>query len=163
MSRNFRFSHQIPCHLKHRYRLIRHLLLPQYSLLSTPSFKRLISPTPTLHSHSLSREAPGACTAFTWTSWANQHTRDPASLGVSVLLANWTGQTGENYSIAAKNELNYLLNTAPKTSDGAISHRSENVQLWCVQLSLYLVVVSNVCLTGAILFTWSRLFWPIMA
>ncbi|KAJ7577833.1 glycoside hydrolase family 105 protein [Mycena floridula] len=55
---------------------------------------------------------------------------DPASIGIAVLLANWTGQTDENYSNAAQAQLDYLLNVVPRTSDGAISHRAEEVQLW---------------------------------
>lgn len=55
---------------------------------------------------------------------------DPASVGNAVLLANWTNQSGAQFGAAAQNELNYLLFKAPKTSDGAISHRSDQVQLW---------------------------------
>ncbi|KAJ7774595.1 Six-hairpin glycosidase-like protein [Mycena maculata] len=58
---------------------------------------------------------------------------DPASIGVAVLLANWTGlgaADGLNYSAAAQDQLDYLLNVVPHTSDGAISHRVAQVQLW---------------------------------
>ncbi|PIL32528.1 hypothetical protein GSI_05231 [Ganoderma sinense ZZ0214-1] len=58
---------------------------------------------------------------------------DPASIGVAVLLANWTGQgssDGLDYAGAAQAQLNYLLEKVPRSSDGAISHRIENVQLW---------------------------------
>lgn len=57
---------------------------------------------------------------------------DPASIGVSVLLANWTGQDGGqiNYGGAAKDQLDFLLQKVPRTSDGAISHRVSMVQLW---------------------------------
>ncbi|KAJ7452399.1 Six-hairpin glycosidase-like protein [Mycena galericulata] len=58
---------------------------------------------------------------------------DPASIGVAVLLANWTGQgaaDGLNYAAAAQNQLDYLFNDVPHTSDGAISHRVAQVQLW---------------------------------
>lgn len=58
---------------------------------------------------------------------------DPASLGVAVLLANWTGLSssdGLDYAGAAQDQLNYLLNEVPRTSDGAISHRVSQVQLW---------------------------------
>ena len=60
-------------------------------------------------------------------------TADPASLGTAVLLANWTGQgqkDGLNYAGAATDQLNYLFDIAPRTSDGAISHRIDQVQLW---------------------------------
>ncbi|KAH0835728.1 Six-hairpin glycosidase-like protein [Lanmaoa asiatica] len=58
---------------------------------------------------------------------------DPASIGVAVLLANWTGQgtlDGLDYSGAAQDQLEFLFQIAPKTQDGAISHRMDQVQLW---------------------------------
>ncbi|KAI0052773.1 hypothetical protein FA95DRAFT_1553040 [Auriscalpium vulgare] len=56
---------------------------------------------------------------------------DPASLGAAVLLANWTGLGGEDYAGAAQRQLEYLFGSAvPKTSDGAISHRVSQLQLW---------------------------------
>lgn len=60
---------------------------------------------------------------------------DPASLGVAVLLANWTkasrpDEAGNNYNTPLRQQINYLINDAPRTDDGAISHRSERVQLW---------------------------------
>ena len=63
---------------------------------------------------------------------------DPASIGVCVLIANWTGQdAGQvDYAGAATDQLNYLLQDVPRTSDGAISHRVSQVQLWCVFLHL---------------------------
>jgi hypothetical protein len=66
---------------------------------------------------------------------------DPASIGVAVVLANWTGQgsDGLNYSVAASNQFEYLLTSAPKTGDGAISHRNEQVQLWYVHRSFFII------------------------
>ncbi|KAH9924009.1 Six-hairpin glycosidase-like protein [Fomitopsis serialis] len=75
---------------------------------------------------------------------------DPASLGVAILLANWTGAPdpeldrplnassphgvsfgrGVTYARAAAEQLEYLLTVVPRTDDGAISHRVEQVQLW---------------------------------
>ncbi|KAH8830616.1 Six-hairpin glycosidase [Flagelloscypha sp. PMI_526] len=57
---------------------------------------------------------------------------DPASLGSSVLFANWTrtDKHDESYDAAAKGQLDYLLNDAPRSPSGAISHRVEQVQLW---------------------------------
>ncbi|KAF9265957.1 hypothetical protein L218DRAFT_1019001 [Marasmius fiardii PR-910] len=61
---------------------------------------------------------------------------DPASIGPAVLLAAWTNSqnqdgSGLNYTAAAKSQLEYLYSSAvPKTSDGAISHRVPEVQLW---------------------------------
>ena len=59
---------------------------------------------------------------------------DPASIGVAVLIANWTRLGGEDYAGAATAQLEYLFGPAvPKTNDGAISHRIEQVQLWYVK------------------------------
>ncbi|KIJ70445.1 hypothetical protein HYDPIDRAFT_122268 [Hydnomerulius pinastri MD-312] len=57
---------------------------------------------------------------------------DPASIGVAVLLANWTrNDTSDwSYGTAAYQELQYLLDYAPRTDTGAISHRTDQVQLW---------------------------------
>lgn len=58
---------------------------------------------------------------------------DPASIGVAVLLANWTGLgglDGLDYAGAATSQLEYLFEVVPRTSDGAISHRVAQVQLW---------------------------------
>ncbi|KAG5348301.1 hypothetical protein C0989_010723, partial [Termitomyces sp. Mn162] len=54
---------------------------------------------------------------------------DPASIGFAVLIANWTGQGGEDYAGAAKDQLDFLEFSVPRTSDGAISHRVNQVQL----------------------------------
>lgn len=58
---------------------------------------------------------------------------DPASIGVAVLIANWTGQgNGQvDYSDRARQQVDYLFSSAvPKTADGAISHRVDSLQLW---------------------------------
>ncbi|KAJ3998634.1 Six-hairpin glycosidase [Lentinula boryana] len=55
---------------------------------------------------------------------------DPASIGVAVLLANWTDSSDISYASAASEQLDYLLNVAPRTDSGAISQRSDQVQLW---------------------------------
>ena len=56
---------------------------------------------------------------------------DPASIGVAVLIANWTNLSGEDYATAATAQIQYLFGPAvPKTQDGAISHRVSEVALW---------------------------------
>ncbi|TFK43267.1 Six-hairpin glycosidase-like protein [Crucibulum laeve] len=57
---------------------------------------------------------------------------DPASIGVSVLLANWTRPdlTNTAYAQAAGDQLKYLLGSTPRSDAGAISHRASEVQLW---------------------------------
>ncbi|KAJ3759499.1 Six-hairpin glycosidase-like protein [Lentinula raphanica] len=62
---------------------------------------------------------------------ADDSAADPASIGPAVLLANWTNQgDGVDYAGAALDQLNFLYEKVPKTSDGAISHRTGEVQLW---------------------------------
>lgn len=56
---------------------------------------------------------------------------DPASLGVAfILAAESLGSTA--YATAVEEEVDYLLNTVKRTTDGAISMRpnEEAVQLW---------------------------------
>jgi len=57
---------------------------------------------------------------------------DPASIGVAVLLANWTRPdlSTDVFWKAASGQLDYLLHQAPKSTEGAISHRVDQVQLW---------------------------------
>jgi hypothetical protein len=57
---------------------------------------------------------------------------DPPSIGVAVILANWTDRQasdGQNYAQAIQNQFSYLY-TVPRSSDGAISHRDDQLQLW---------------------------------
>lgn len=53
-------------------------------------------------------------------------------LGVAVLLANWTRSNLQDPRFArdARSQLAYLTDIAPRTWDGAISHRASQVQLW---------------------------------
>lgn len=57
-------------------------------------------------------------------------TRVAIGIGVAVLLANYTGTSGADFAGAAQSQLDYLLYTAPRSDQGAISHRSDQVQLW---------------------------------
>lgn len=66
---------------------------------------------------------------------------DPASVGIAMLLANWTNldSNDDQYERAARNQYNYLFSdSVPKTGQGAISHRLEEAQLW------YAIVFSDV-------------------
>ena len=61
---------------------------------------------------------------------------DPASIGVASIIADWTGQSTDevNFGEAAQAQMDFLWSSqVPKTADGAISHRREEVQLWCVR------------------------------
>jgi hypothetical protein len=52
-------------------------------------------------------------------------------LGVAVLLANWSrADPNINFAQAATDQLNFLLKDVPRTSDGVISQRDTEVQLW---------------------------------
>ncbi|KAI0253057.1 Six-hairpin glycosidase [Lactifluus subvellereus] len=57
---------------------------------------------------------------------------DPASIGVSVLLRNWTlpDHNDTCFAKAASEQLEYLLHAAPRAPNGAISHRESQAQLW---------------------------------
>jgi hypothetical protein len=65
---------------------------------------------------------------------------DPASIGIAVLIANWTQQQqedDEDYAGAATAQVEYLIGPkVPKTIDGAISHRVDQLQLWYVSRRL---------------------------
>lgn len=66
---------------------------------------------------------------------------DPASIGVAVLIANWTNLGGEYYGAAATAQVQYLLGPAvPKTQDGAISHVVSQLQLWYASNTSYFFV-----------------------
>ncbi|KAJ7617130.1 hypothetical protein FB45DRAFT_933493 [Roridomyces roridus] len=52
---------------------------------------------------------------------------DPASLGVAAVML---GKTNNTYATAAQSEIDYLLNKAPRWSNGAISHRDDVPELW---------------------------------
>ncbi|KAH9963396.1 Six-hairpin glycosidase [Lactifluus volemus] len=57
---------------------------------------------------------------------------DPASIGNSVLLRNWTIQNQQDtrFATAASQQLDYLLHVAPRAPNGVISQRESQVQLW---------------------------------
>lgn len=66
---------------------------------------------------------------------------DPASNGITILMANWTGLAARDstsnsslnydYARAAQSQLDFLFSSnVPKTSDGAFSHRVDQLQLW---------------------------------
>ncbi|PWN54327.1 hypothetical protein IE53DRAFT_383104 [Violaceomyces palustris] len=63
---------------------------------------------------------------------------DSASNGEGVMLAAWvlgevadyTVSSNGFYANAARRQLQYIMNTTPKTPDGAFSHRATGLQLW---------------------------------
>lgn len=59
---------------------------------------------------------------------------DPASLGVTVILSNFSTSdaqvNGEGYGAAATAQLDYLLYDVPRGPNGAISHRTDQFQAW---------------------------------
>jgi hypothetical protein len=56
---------------------------------------------------------------------------DPASLGVSAILL---GKTNKTYAAAAYDEVDYIMNKAPRYSNGAISQRTDVAELWYASL-----------------------------
>ncbi|KAF7330760.1 Unsaturated rhamnogalacturonyl hydrolase YesR [Mycena venus] len=52
---------------------------------------------------------------------------DPASLGVSAVLL---GKSDAKYANAVKEQIDYIINSAPRFWNGAISHRVEVAELW---------------------------------
>lgn len=65
----------------------------------------------------------------TWMFCSDLSAGDPASLGVAIVLANMTESTVD-YSVEIQKQNYYLYNIAYRTSDGALSHRVEELQLW---------------------------------
>lgn len=53
---------------------------------------------------------------------------DPASLGVSAVLL---GKTDSTFAKASNTTKNFLINSAPRYSNGAISQRVSTPELWC--------------------------------
>jgi hypothetical protein len=66
-------------------------------------------------------------------------------IGGAVLLANWTkSNLSDNlYGYAASQQLRYLLDFAPRTQSGAISHRTDQVQLWYVSVIKHILLHIN--------------------
>lgn len=54
---------------------------------------------------------------------------DPASLGPVAYLIGQSKSKSE-YATAAEEQLEFLLNKAPRSEDGTISHRGDGVELW---------------------------------
>ncbi|KAJ9629782.1 hypothetical protein H2203_002163 [Taxawa tesnikishii (nom. ined.)] len=71
---------------------------------------------------------------------------DPAALGVAAVML---GQIDSSYLKAAERQKRYLLETAPRYKNGAISHRKEVEELWSDAVHMvppflaYYAVVSN--------------------
>lgn len=55
---------------------------------------------------------------------------DPASLGVSAVML---GKTNKTFAQAADQTVQGLLKDVPRFSNGAISHRANVPELWCVR------------------------------
>ncbi|KAJ7279569.1 hypothetical protein C8J57DRAFT_1712576 [Mycena rebaudengoi] len=52
---------------------------------------------------------------------------DPASLGVGAMML---GKTDETFAVAARSQVDYVVNGAPRWPNGAISHRADVAELW---------------------------------
>jgi hypothetical protein len=58
---------------------------------------------------------------------------DPASLGVSAILI---GQSDSKYIDASSRQADYILNQAPRWSNGAISHRGDVAEIWADNMAM---------------------------
>jgi hypothetical protein len=60
------------------------------------------------------------------------------SLGVACILGNLTNADTEianlTFELASQQEIEYLLTSAPRASDGAISHRTNEVRFFAAQV-----------------------------
>jgi hypothetical protein len=63
----------------------------------------------------------------------NSAVGDPASLGVSAILL---GQSDGTYINAANRQADYILNQAPRWSNGAISHRPDVAEIWADNMAM---------------------------
>lgn len=63
----------------------------------------------------------------------NSAVGDPASLGVSAILL---GQSDGTYIGAASRQADYILNDAPRFSNGAISHRPDIAEIWADNMAM---------------------------
>jgi hypothetical protein len=61
---------------------------------------------------------------------ANGSSGDPASLGISYLIAQWSDPSAASFKTAADLLLTNLLTVAKRAPNGAISQRTAEVQLW---------------------------------
>ncbi|KAJ7663893.1 Six-hairpin glycosidase-like protein [Mycena polygramma] len=98
---------------------------PELSVFGATPF-----PVPTSSQSSVTALAYAAKTIVigsTGLSNGNGATGDPASMGVSAVML---GKTDKKFANAATVQLNYLMNTAPRYSNGAISQRAAVPELW---------------------------------
>jgi hypothetical protein len=58
---------------------------------------------------------------------------DPASLGVSAILL---GQSDNVYLDASNRQADYILNEAPRWTNGAISHRPDVAEIWADNMAM---------------------------
>lgn len=62
---------------------------------------------------------------------------DPMSNGITLLLANFTNPDDPRFSSGFESQLKFIEEYVPKSSEGAISHRVSELQLWAD--SMYMV------------------------
>ncbi|KAL5637700.1 hypothetical protein ACGC1H_002087 [Rhizoctonia solani] len=72
---------------------------------------------------------------------------DGASAGLAVLIGKYIDNSYSDYlGQAAEKQLNYVLNTAPRTSTGAISHRAATRDYWQVYfVARHMMELSVLC------------------
>jgi hypothetical protein len=136
---------------------------PEFSVMSTNCSFPLPTTAPNLDTplkiaHSVIAQKPENILPL----FEDSSAADPASAGTIVLIANWTGLREWDYAGAAEAQLDYLLNHAPRHQNGAISHRSDSIQLWYVRHAVHPGLPTSDHSTGPTSFIWSRLSWLCM-
>lgn len=129
---------------------------PQYSVFAPSPFKNQGFPTNTLRLalSAAVRQAPDGRLSQEINDALDGAALDGASAGYSVLMGTYTDSFRKAYwQNAAEAQLNFVLNEAPRTSTGAISHRIDSEQYWADGvymgfpfISAYGAVTSNVSL-----------------
>ncbi|GAA5992131.1 hypothetical protein JCM10908_001780 [Rhodotorula pacifica] len=116
-------------------------LYPDLSPFAFPSSSQFASPSPSVNPYptTVLSLAGSVISNQPWGQWQlieDASAADPASVGPAVILANWTmgatlgGRNQTGVGGAAEAQIWALLLQTPRASDGAISHRVQDVQLW---------------------------------
>lgn len=106
---------------------------PEYSVFASKPFTRQGLPVSTLRLalSAAVRQTPDGRLSQNINDALDGAALDGASAGPAVLLGAMTDASRQSYwQAAAAAELNFVLNVAPRTSTGAISHRVDSKQYW---------------------------------
>ncbi|ESK86697.1 hypothetical protein Moror_10944 [Moniliophthora roreri MCA 2997] len=107
--------------------------LSVFSPCQSPAVPDIQAPTQTVHALQYADQKITIGTGANAFADGDGATSDSASLGVCGLLL---GKTIQKYAEAAQSQLDYLVNEAPRWENGAISHWSEEAEIWFVSFDL---------------------------